>query len=205
MNPIYRIYRHNNYVYIYDQDNDKLYQEHSFRVLVKKDVLNGEMYNISFLRPETTPGAFYTINWNQLVDINANPFPSQADWELWYQDNTGDIGTTATVTGGGATDCGSAVTTLLCDDQFIKKITPGVLIQSGTTGSIGIETYSASFASNGSADALVSFDGGSNYVAVPSGTTLNMTAGTLGWYYASDVFKWDTTTSGASLIITYNS
>jgi hypothetical protein len=104
----------------------------------------------------------------------------------------------------GTLDSSESVSAAIATDQFAKRVIPVVLIESGTTGSIEIETYSASFASNGSADALVSFDGGSTYVSLPSGTTLNMNAGSLGWYYGSGNFIWDTTTSGASLIITYN-
>ena len=202
MNPIYKIYRSNNYVYIYDVDNNKLYQEHSFRVLVKKDTLDGEMYNISFLRPETTPGAFYTINWQQLIDIYDAPFGSQTDWEEWYQDNTGDVGVTASSTGDSS--CANAQAIGICNEQYTVMPTPILLIESGTIGIISNKVLSISFASNGTAPALISFDSGGTFKSIPVGTTINMDAGAFSWHYTSNVFQWDTSAVGASLIITFN-
>lgn len=201
MSPTYKIYRSNNYVYIYDTDNNKLYQEHSFRVLVKKDTLDGEMYNISFLRPETTPGAFYTINWQQLIDIYDTPFASQTDWEIWYQDNTGDIGVSLS---GGDSSCANAQAMLICDDQYYFNPTPTLLIESGTIGSINNKVLSISFASNGTAPALISFDFGTTFKSIPVGTTINMDGGAFMWRYSSNVFQWNTSAAGASLIITFN-
>lgn len=93
----------------------------------------------------------------------------------------------------------------MTDDQFTKIVTPNIIIETIHNDSLGVPCYSISFASNGTAAALVSFDGGLNYKAIPTGTTINMDAGGLGWYYDANMFYWDTTTNaGSSLIITYN-
>jgi hypothetical protein len=98
-----------------------------------------------------------------------------------------------------------SVSVALASDQFTQKVTPTIIIASGEDGSIGLPCWSISFASNGTAAALVSFDEGASYVSLPTGTTINMTAGIFNWYYDANVFHFDTTTNaGASLIITYN-
>jgi len=98
-----------------------------------------------------------------------------------------------------------SVSVVLTNDQFKRIVTPNIILENIHNDSLGVTCYSISFASNGTADALVSFDGGINYVTLPSGTTINMDAGGLDWYYEADKFYWDTTTNaGASLIITYN-
>jgi hypothetical protein len=99
-----------------------------------------------------------------------------------------------------------SVSVVLSSDQFRFEPQPVLIISSGDTATlIGDYVYSISFASNGTAAALVSFDGGANYEAIPTGTTINMDAGGLGWVYRSDVFGYDTdTNAGSSLIITYN-
>ena len=90
--------------------------------------------------------------------------------------------------------------------QFTKTVTPNLILSSNSTGSIASAVYSISFASNGSAAALVSVDNGITYNAIPAGTTINLDAGSLNWTYAANRFHWDTVTNvGSSLIITYNS
>ncbi len=55
-------------------------------------------------------------------------------------------------------------------------------------------------------NALISFDGGGTYVAITTGTTINMDAGTLNNIYLGNTFYYDTNTNtGAALYITYNS
>lgn len=99
-----------------------------------------------------------------------------------------------------------SVSVVLTDDQFKKAVVPTILIQTAINDNLAIASYSISFASNGTADARVSFDGGVNFVRLPTGTTINMDAGGLDWFYPNDLFYWDTTTyAGSSLIITYNS
>jgi hypothetical protein len=100
---------------------------------------------------------------------------------------------------------GDSVSVALASDQFTQKVTPTIIVASGVDGSIGLPTWSVSFASNGTAAALVSFDEGTSFVSLTAGTTINMTAGIFNWYYDTNVFHYDTTTNaGASLIITYN-
>lgn len=99
-----------------------------------------------------------------------------------------------------------SVSVVLSSDQFRYETQPVLIISSGDVATlIADNVYSISFASNGTADALVSFDGGTNYESIPTGTTINMDAGGLGWIYRSDIFGYDTdTNAGSSLIITYN-
>lgn len=96
-------------------------------------------------------------------------------------------------------------TVSIAEAQFTKIITPNLVVSSGAVSHIADAVYSISFASNGTNPSLVSTDGGSTYQSVPAGTTINLDAGGLGWYYEEDTFYWDTTAAGASLIIIYNS
>jgi hypothetical protein len=86
------------------------------------------------------------------------------------------------------------------------NIRPGLIISSGVAPTvINTRVYSISFASNGTAAALISFDGGATYNAIPAGTTINMDANGLNNFYAANTFGYDTqTNAGSSLIITYN-
>lgn len=99
-----------------------------------------------------------------------------------------------------------SVSVVLTSDQAGLAITPVIIVSSGDTATlIADKTQSISFASNGTANALISFDGGVTYTALPAGTTINMDAGGLGNLYLGNTFGYDTATnSGASLIITYN-
>jgi hypothetical protein len=110
---------------------------------------------------------------------------------LAIQDNGGSITVDGTVS--------------IAAAQFTKTVTPNLILSSAATGSIATTVYSISFASNGTTAALVSVDGGVNYISLPIGTTINLDAGGLDWSYAANKFAWDTTAVGASLIITYNS
>jgi hypothetical protein len=105
----------------------------------------------------------------------------------------------------GSDPANDSVSVALASDQFTQQVTPVIIVASGVDGSIGLPTWSVSFASNGTAAALVSFDGGASFVSLTAGTTINMNAGIFNWYYDINVFHYDTTTNaGASLIITYN-
>jgi hypothetical protein len=98
-----------------------------------------------------------------------------------------------------------SVSVVLTNDQFKNSVTPNIIFETIHDDNLAVSCYSISFASNGTADAEISFDGGINYVALPTGTTINMDAGGLAWSYPPNVFYWKTTTNaGASLIITYN-
>ena len=100
----------------------------------------------------------------------------------------------------------SSVSVALASDQYALQITPVIIVSSGDASTIITDKIlSISFASNGTADALVTFDGGNTIVALPTGTTVNMDAGGINNTYISEKFGYDTdTNSGASLIITYN-
>ncbi len=106
----------------------------------------------------------------------------------------------------GQLSSGESVSVVLNSDQAGLIITPVIIVSSGNTATLIVDkTRSISFASNGTADALISFDGGITYVNLPAGTTVNMDAGGLGNFYQGNTFGYDTATnSGASLIITYN-
>lgn len=90
--------------------------------------------------------------------------------------------------------------------QLAVEVRPNIIISTGDVATIiAPKMFSISFASNGTAAALITFDGGGSYVSIPAGTTINMDAGVLGNYYQAGTFGYDTATNaGASLIITYN-
>lgn len=65
--------------------------------------------------------------------------------------------------------------------------------------------FSISFASVGTADARISFDGGTVYLILKPGETLNLDAGGVMNYYDGAKISWDTTTNaGSSLLIAAN-
>lgn len=121
----------------------------------------------------------------------------------WMQD--------ATIVSGTVSLSSSTLTALenttvsIAEAQFTKVITPNLVVSSGSVSHIADAVYSISFASNGTGPAIISVDGNATTQSIPAGTTINLDAGGLGWYYDEDTFYWDTTASGASLIITYNS
>lgn len=99
-----------------------------------------------------------------------------------------------------------SVSVALATNQANLEVGPGIIISSGDSQTlITVKVYSISFASNGSAPALVTFDGGTTIVAIPEGTTVNMDAGGICNFYLQNRFGYDTdTNAGSSLIITYN-
>ena len=97
------------------------------------------------------------------------------------------------------------------DVNIIQTNVPNVLNsleQTGVLGdlsSFGPNITSISFASVGTAAALVSVDGGATYFPVASGTTINLSADGPTGFYSGTSFFWDTLTNvGSSLIIIYN-
>jgi hypothetical protein len=69
----------------------------------------------------------------------------------------------------------------------------------------GATVLSISFASVGTADARISYDGGTTYVLLKPGETLNLDAGGVMNYYDGSTLTWDTTTNaGSSLLIAIN-
>lgn len=75
--------------------------------------------------------------------------------------------------------------------------TANILRVASTTGTIGSNVYSISFSNVGTGDATV------NGVILKQGETINFDAGTLNNYFPLGTFSYDTTTSGAELLITY--
>ncbi len=113
----------------------------------------------------------------------------------------------ATITGPlGQQDEVASISVVLANSQSNKEVGAAIIASTGDTMTyINKDVYAISFASNGSADAIITFDGGMATVAIPTGTTVNMDAGGVCNYYASGRFGYDTdTNTGASLIITYN-
>jgi hypothetical protein len=84
--------------------------------------------------------------------------------------------------------------------QFSQIVKPNLNIAVNSAGSIAIQVYSISFASNGTGPALVSVDEGNTYKSIPTGTTINLDAGGLGWVYEANRFAWDTTTANVRVI-----
>lgn len=98
-----------------------------------------------------------------------------------------------------------SVSVALSEEQWTEIVTPVLIISSGDVPTfIPNKVRSISFASNGTAPALISFDSGTTYEQIPSGTTLNMDAGGIANVYLGNTFAYDTSTTGASLIITFN-
>ena len=77
-----------------------------------------------------------------------------------------------------------SVSVAIASDQFTQVVTPVIVVSSGDSPqTIDQPVRSISFASCGTGDALVSFDAGDTYAALPTGTTVNMDAGGLGQRY----------------------
>lgn len=105
----------------------------------------------------------------------------------------------------GTAPCVDSFPVTLCTDQANVSIRPVILREIGSVSSIPVNCFSVSFSSVGTADALISFDAGLNFVSVPAGTTINMDASGVNNFYASGQFFWDTVTNaGSELLITYN-
>jgi hypothetical protein len=101
---------------------------------------------------------------------------------------------------------GDSVSTVLAYDQANVMITPQFKKYTNVVGDTsGITILSISFASVGTANALVSVDGGLNYENLAPGETLNLDAGGIMNFYNGNNFFWDTATNaGSSLIVAFN-
>lgn len=179
-----------NYIHIYDMDKKVLYSEHSFRVFVKKLTPTGDKYDIAFLRPDSTPAAFYSATIGQIFDAGGAPF-SQPSWEAWYQLNTGDINAYKNTVKASISDplgpqgCGDSVSTTLCVDQANVIILPGInsvvgvkdmgYYIGGLSKLLSLSIYNQDTANS----ILVSTDFGSSFVPVLPGVTINFDAGGL--------------------------
>jgi hypothetical protein len=117
------------------------------------------------------------------------------------------ISVNATITSPlGQQPMGDSVSTVLAYDQANVMINVGLDRYTGTNGDTsGISVLSISFASVGTANALVSVDGGMIYKTLAPGETLNLDAGGIMNFYNGNNFFWDTTTNaGSSLIVAVN-
>jgi len=101
---------------------------------------------------------------------------------------------------------GDSVSTVLAYDQANVMINVGFDRYTNANGDTsGVSVLSISFASVGTANALVSVDGGMIYKTLAPGETLNLDAGGIMNFYNGNNFHWDTTTNvGSSLLIAIN-
>lgn len=167
-----KISKLNNYIHILDMDRNVLFTEHSFRVLVKKLTPTGNSYDIIFLRPDVV-SPFYSATIGSIYDSIGSPF-SQADWELWYQKNTGDVNATSI-----------ALTTtqanvLITPEIYTVTVTTSMSAIVGSTSKLlTLSIYNQDLTNPIS----ISTDGGSSSVSVPKGVTINYDAGGLLNYF----------------------
>lgn len=118
--------------------------------------------------------------------INSDQF--NADWQLRVL-----RGLQAAVDALSSSSSGSVIPT--------NAVTPNMLI-STNNDNIGVNIRSISIANIGTADGLLSVDGGVNYNSLPKGVTVNLDAGGLFDYYPAGSFVWDA--SGTTFLITFN-
>jgi hypothetical protein len=109
----------------------------------------------------------------------------------------------------GQQKCDESLAVTLCDGQAQVPITPVLLASANSTGDLtaysGQLILSISFANDGTSDADVSVDGGSTYIKLAPGMTINLDANGVMNYYDPNLFYWNTSlTAGASLLIAFN-
>jgi hypothetical protein len=134
----------------------------------------------------------------------ANPLPVDVTFPAAIDVNLHDgAGTPITSTTIGAT---TALDVIITPTNTLLNLEN--LEVSGADGDLsafGSNITSISFFSNGTANALVSVNGGSTFVNVAPGTTINLDANSPSHAYGGTSFFWDTTTNvGSSLIIIYS-
>ncbi len=100
----------------------------------------------------------------------------------------------------------TSVSVTLSSDQAQRKINANVTRYISSNANLtGVTVLSVSFASVGTADARISFDGGTVFEKLKPGETLNLDAGAVMNYYDGGDIFWDTTTNANSeLIVAYN-
>jgi hypothetical protein len=103
-------------------------------------------------------------------------------------------------------DSADSVSTVLSNQQANVMINVGFDRYTNADGDTsGVSVLSISFASVGTADARISYDGGTSYQVLKPGETLNLDAGGVMNFYNGNKFFWDTTTNaGSSLLIAIN-
>jgi hypothetical protein len=126
------------------------------------------------------------------------------DIRLWMDDVVSAIITSPL----GQQPPADSVSTVLSTEQanvLINTIAKRFTGADDNAGSFGNTIFSISFASVGTADARISFDGGTVYLILKPGETLNLDAGGVMNYYDAVLITWDTTTNaGSSLLIAAN-
>jgi hypothetical protein len=125
-----------------------------------------------------------------------------ADIRLWMNDVV-----SATITSPlGQQAMASSVSTVLAAEQANVMINPAFeRYTNANSDTSGVSVLSISFASVGTANALVSVDGGMIYQNLAPGETLNLDAGGVMNFYNGNNFFWDTTTNaGSSLLVAVN-
>jgi hypothetical protein len=123
--------------------------------------------------------------------INSDQF--NTDWQLRVLKGLQSVSDKIAALGGG----GSSITPVL--------VIPTVRKELNTQGLLDEVVKSISFASIGTANAYLSFDGGATNVTLKPGEVVNMDAGAVNNFYAANTFGWDTTFNpGAELLISYN-
>jgi hypothetical protein len=146
--------------------------------------------------------------------INSDGY--NADWQLkvlrGLQGIVNELSSTLTVTGNvtivapiGQRISGESIPVVIAKDQFSMYVYPTLIISVGDAATlIPSEILSISFANNGTVPVKVTFDNGASWPSIPVGTTINMDAAGIMNTYPYEVFGYDTSDAGASLIITYN-
>ena len=135
---------------------------------------------------------------NEVIDVQIDQ--ANDSIQIYASDGTDNVPVLV-----GQRKCSDSLAVTLCQDQAQIEITPNIKISENEIATIINPVYSISFANIGTADALVSFDSGTTQVSIPPGVTINMDAGSLGNFYASATFAWDTQSNlGSKLVITYN-
>lgn len=155
------------------------------------DVLNPLKINLAQVTNQATWTNTSAGSYQAIVDIQTN-----IDTYM---------GTTTIVSPLGVQPVSASIAVALSYEQMTQSVTPNIVSVGSANGNLSTVCRSISFASNGTADAKISFDGGINYVNLPAGTSINMDAGGIANQYPPNKFYWDTTTNaGSQLIITYN-
>lgn len=196
----YKIYKVNNYVVVIDE-NDNYFEEHCSKVLITKKLAGDTIYDIAFLRTESTPLAFYNVQLANILDEFGVPYPSAAAWEVWYTTNTGD-------------GCGGEMTIdnvhIDLSEQQIKVGTyesagqAGMLLSTVNPGIVKL--LSISFLGRGAGDSYVTLTGGASNFKVKQGESINLEADAIMNFIngGSAAIGWDTSiNANAELLILY--
>ena len=117
---------------------------------------------------------------------------------------TGDVNATI-VAPIGQRNSTDSIPVVIAKDQFSMYVYPTIIISVGDTATlIPSEILSISFSNNGTVPVKITFDNGASWPSISPGTTINMDAAGIMNIYPTEVFGYDTSDIGASLIITYN-